>query len=419
MRPSASCPLVPSSSLPPLSGLNKLPKDELVAALENLSAIYSPLRSSLAFKLNHHEASVKEVTVSAIIPVGDSGYASDADYGEDVEDEEPRGQSLAALRADPFERSFVQRWLTGFIIRAEEGLPCLGDDEDASQRAIDQASCVLESFFAGSLDDEEGGQDDDWFVREFSFDLAVPGGEKTPIQVKLNDGLAGRDSEDHEDVGLQSWGGAIILSELLCAEPARFGLTQPSPVGPSPRIVELGAGTGLISLVLGRMLPYLGVGGDAAVIATDYHPTVLENLRSNLVANTIPAGDSRSPQMTPISTTLLDWSAPSLEAPLDIPADMLIATDVVYAPEHAMWLRDCAARLLRPGGVFWLLVTVRHSGRFRGISDTVEVAFASGNSARDIDGRRLTVVESQMIDKRRGVGRGDESGYKLLKIEWA
>ena len=48
--------------------------------------------------------------------------------------------------------------------------------------------------------------------------------------------------------------------------------------------MELGAGTGLVSLALARLLPQLGV-HDAKVVATDYDDAVLENLRANITAN--------------------------------------------------------------------------------------------------------------------------------------
>jgi hypothetical protein len=98
---------------------------------------------------------------------------------------------------------------------------------------------------------------------------------------------------------------------------------------------------------------------------------------------------------------------------------MLIATDVVYAPEHAVWLRDCATLLLGPNGVFWLVATVRQTGRFEGISDTVEAAFAIKDRPRGKDGRLLSILDSEKLEKRGRVGRGDESGYKLFRIGWA
>ncbi|KAK1994139.1 methyltransferase domain-containing protein [Colletotrichum falcatum] len=406
MRPAAH-PLPPSSSLPPLRTLDRLSEADISSALHSLSTIYCSLPVSVAFQLTPETQKLAQHDTS----LADSGYVSETD--DDHEAIDGLDHHITALKVDAFERSFVQRWLTAFIVRAET-LPCFQSD-DARQHALDQASCVLESFFAAPKDDGDQALQNQDYAREFAFDLILPGSDtlraSVPVTVRLNDRLAGTNSADPDDVGLQSWGASILFSEIMCASPARFGLAQPG-LGPSPRIIELGAGTGLVSLMLGGMLSHLGA-TSPTVIATDYHPAVLENLRSN-VSLTFPGAEVKH-----VQTAALDWSAPVLQAPLDVPADVIIATDVIYAPEHAVWLRDCAARLLAANGVFWLLVTVRRNGRFNGVSDSVEAAFISIHGPGRADGKRLTIVQSEELQKRTGVGRGDESGYKLLEIRWA
>ncbi|OHF00191.1 methyltransferase domain-containing protein [Colletotrichum orchidophilum] len=401
----AAHPLPPSSSLPPLRTLAQLTEADVAAALQNLSRIYCPLAVSVAFQLTpetqnflHHETSL-----------ADSGYVSETD--DDHEEIDGVDHHVAALKVDVFERNFAERWLTGFIARAE-ALPCFESDE-ACQHALDQASCILESFFAAPRDDDASDAKDQDFTRDFAFQLSLSGTPpaSVPVTVRLNDRLAGTNSADPDDVGLQSWGASIVLSEIMCSSPERFGLTQPR-LGLSPRVIELGAGTGLVSLMLGNMLPHLGA-SSPTIVATDYHPAVLENLRSNVALNFPPAEPCH------VQTTTLDWAAPVLDAPLDVPADIIIATDVVYAPEHAIWLRDCATCLLGDSGIFWLLVTVRRNGRFNGVSDSVESAFRANNGLKRSDGKRLAILQSEELQKRSGVGRGDESGYKLLRIEWA
>ena len=322
----------------------------------------------------------------------DSGYTSGN------EDDEP-APTPTSIRADPYEKSFVDRWLTGFLSRAE-ALDVF-ETEEGMQRALDQAAYIFESLFATALDEDDQNSP---FLREFTFETA-----DDKVSVSLNDGLAGTNDSDFEDVGLQSWGASIVFSEMLCATPERFGLTKLSPTEHN-RIIELGAGTGLVSLVLGKLIPTLGV-KDSKIIATDYHPAVLENLQSNISINYT--------EPSPIETKCLDWADFTLDAPFDVPASMLFATDVVYAPEHARWLRDCATRLLSYGGVFWLLVTIRPNGKFAGIGDTVEAAFAEVDRPLWKNGKRLDILERQKLDKRSGVGRGDESHYELFRIGWA
>ncbi|KAL6858138.1 hypothetical protein ACO1O0_005591 [Amphichorda felina] len=398
MQPAGCRPPAPSN-LPALRTLDSLSSAQVFDALQGLVRLYCPL----SFHLDPRASKTLDD------PLVDSGYASGADDDHDHDQD-----ALATLRSDAFERSIAERWLTGFIARAE-ALPCLADDDHARERAVEEASCVLESFFANASEDEQAQEELADFTRDFSFQVSAPEGQQSPeISVRLNDGLAGRNSDQPDDVGLQSWGASIVFSQLLCAEPGRFGLSAEEALGspPAPRIVDLGAGTGLVSLVLAQLLPLLGL-ADATVIATDYHPAVLDNLRANMAANLSAADSDR------IAAALLDWSAPSREPPLDKPADVLLATDVVYAPEHAVWLRDCATGFLAPGGVFWLVATVRETGRFDGVSNTVAAAFAAEDRPVGEDGRRLTILHEERLEKRKGIGRGDESAYKLFRIGWA
>lgn len=393
MRP-AGCPLTPSSSLPPLRTIDTLPEEHVFAALQRLTELYCPL----SFNLNIDS---KKATDSELV---DSGYASGAEDDQDADQ-----QALTALRADGFERAFAERWLTGFIARAEE-LSCLTSDE-TRERAVEQASCVLESFFASTAEEEQMQEELAHYTRDFSFSVTsdAKGRERAPVKVTLNDGLAGKNSEEPDDVGLQSWGSSIVFSQLMCEEPARFGLDR-DILGDGPRIIELGAGTGLVSLVLAKLLPQLDI-SEPTLVATDYHPAVLANLRDNITTN---FSSSSGPIAAP-----LDWAKPTFEAPLDAPADMLLATDVVYAPEHAVWLRDCATNFLGPDGIFWLFVAVRPNGKFEGVTDTVEAALNADDRPRGADGRRLTISHSERFEKRKGIGRNDESGYRLFRIVWA
>jgi hypothetical protein len=268
------------------------------------------------------------------------------------------------------------------------------------EKIVDHAGFILSAFFEPPSDEEEEA-----LTRDFSFPTAF--GE--PIEITLND--APLSGTDHTDVGLQSWGASIVLSSMMCAHPAHFGLTS-EDLPTQARVIELGAGTGLVGLTLAKLLPDTGVEG-ASITATDYHPAVLQNCKANIETNF----SSISYAAPPIDTAKLDWSQPP--AHLKSTSDLLIASDVVYAPEHATWLRDCAAHLLAPTGNFWLMVTERKTGKFEGIPDTVEAAFVDDLCPKTEDGRTFRILEREFVEKRMGIGRGDESGYNLYRIGWA
>lgn len=375
------CCLTPSSSLPPVRSLYSASQATITGALHGLQALYCPLRLTTA----------RLKTKEAVAEQADSGYVS-----EDESAVTPRERrysstddSLAALRADAYEKDIAVRWLTSLLSRASE---IAFESEEAREKAVDDAAFILASF-----SDATNNAEDEDLTRDFSF----PTQSGEAVQIQIND--APLTGADHTDVGLQSWGASIVFSQLMCESPTKFGLEK---LPETASIIELGAGTGLISLALGKLLP--GIVKQSSILATDYHPAVLENLQTNIATN---FGDLGSL----VSTMLLDWAYPP--AHLKASASMLFAADVVYAPEHAAWLRDCAAHLLAPTGIFWLIVTVRTHGKFQGIPDTAQAAFEDFEST-ERDGKVLKILEKEMLEKKRGVGRGDENGYLLFKIGW-
>lgn len=376
-----TCCVPPSSSLPPVRSLRTASEDTITTALHSLQALYCPLRLP---------ATLAKDKEAATAPV-DSGYVS-----EDEAEVAPLQRRysttedvFAALRADAYEKDFTVRWLTSLIARASE-LPF--GSEEVREKAVDDAAFILSSF-----SDSPATEEDEALTRDFAFQ--TPHGSEVTIQI--ND--APLTGADHTDVGLQSWGASIVFSELMCKAPERFGLDH---LPEAASIIELGAGTALISLTLGKLLQSMGA--KAQILATDYHTAVLDNARTNISTNFVTGN-------VPVDAMLLDWATPP--PALAASANMLFAADVVYAPEHAAWLRDCAAHLLAPKGTFWLVVTVRSHGKFNGIPDTAETAFEDFESTRR-HGKVLRITSKEMLDKKRGVGRGDENGYMLFKIGW-
>jgi SAM-dependent methyltransferase len=412
-------PLPPTSSLPSLREPDTVSETQIISALDNLFAIYYPV--AVLPKSALYEASSGPFRLSTrFAPLTDSGYNSGyTSENEEHDDEEPDAEAgaLDRLRADELERTFATRWVTRFVASGEE---VSFSSEEGRQSTLEKAADLLNVLLNpgdGGDDDAGEGGGDDRFTRDFTFALPGRGDGRykdyTPICVRVNDGLAGRNGEDHLDVGLQTWGASIVLCQMMCDDAARFGLS-PTGLGEEPRIVELGAGTGLVSLVLGQLLPRLGI-ERPLVVATDYHPAVIANLGENIALNYGAAGR--------VKACALDWAETDLspEWPLGgEKADILFATDVVYAAEHARMLYDCASRLLAPEGVFWLVATVRQNGRFNGVDKTVEDVFDWEDPARSLTtGKRLSILESENLEKRSGVGRGDETSYKLFRIGWA
>lgn len=485
-------PRAPTSSLPPLIRLSTTTAVQVQAALDNLRALYfppppppHPPKSSLVVvdtPLKLHKRSIQQRKLVHNDGVPDSGYASAE--GEEEDEEEvivsERGQAsgtetmdneevtldLDVLRSDIFERNFVIKWLTGFASRADVFLSSapschppssaspsdLEDNEDSRATLIDDAAALLASFIHSPNASEEDGPDSS-FTRSFVFPYhpsspLSSSSTSSTIEVELND--APPLSGDHTSVGLQSWASSIILAERICARPSTF-ISAPTISGlkPSLRILEIGAGTGMVSIAAAKILSHSP--SKATIVATDYHPNVLGNLRRNVTMNFASSDE------VPVEVHKLDWENPGLDcAPFDEPFDIILGADVVYHPSHAQWIRNCVERLLAPptrspptssggvaqtqGGVFWMIGAIRSTGRHEGDMDTITQVFpsvgslpvdrrngqdhGSGRGDEELSGNKnvqyelANLEEETMARLEGGIGRVDEGGYRLFKIGW-
>ncbi|KAF7973180.1 hypothetical protein HWV62_15875 [Athelia sp. TMB] len=366
----------PTTFLPPLAHVTQYSPAQLLAALNHLRLLYWPLPPSPAppktrLHLIHDDS------------VPDSGYASESEDEDDGANRAahpvPDDADLATIRADAYERTFAVQWLTGLVARSAKWL---GDDDERCA-LLDETTALLAAF-AGQDRPEEA------VTRRLAF---------AGVEVELND--APLTVGDHTCVGLQSWAGSIVLATRLCAAPGAAGL-----VG-QPRVLELGAGTGLLSIVAKKLCP------GAALVATDYHADVLANCARNVATN--------FPGPAPaVHVAAFDWEHPAYAAPLDAPFDTILAADVVYHPAHAAWLKPCVERLLARHGVFWMIVALRSTGRHEGLAEMVDEVFPSAEAVRVSGGvgEALAVVRTEVFARMEGVGRADEGGYKLFEMGW-
>ncbi|KAG9125238.1 hypothetical protein FRC07_008438 [Ceratobasidium sp. 392] len=261
----------PSTFLPLLKRLDEYTAPELHAAIAKLIVLYLP-----------------EVRGTATV-------------GEDIE----------VLQADSFERSFAIRWLTGFISRGSEWAES-GPDTDDPEATFFTATTPTLDFIP-----LQTPESDTYFTRTSALNRATallaacagtsasgalsrtftfPTSTSVPINITLRD--ESLSTGDHTAVGLQTWGSACVLAERVAKNPSSFGFDT----NVESRVLELGAGTGLLSLLAGKIsvLAQEQGGPGHAVIATDYHPAVMKNLRTNVGNN---FADESS-----VAVHILDWS---------------------------------------------------------------------------------------------------------------
>lgn len=420
----------PTSTLPPLIHLATHTSDQIKQGLQNLHHLYFQPDPALfqASKLSIPARNIPRPVHDTLI---DSGYAS-AEEDEDSQDfltdtdffheDNESDPEVELLRADPFERAFAIKWLTGFIRRSDNWITACDEESDSEERSdiLDQAIALLSDFTSVDQETEVA------LTRTFSFPLSTTL-KKKEIQLELNDAPLSKD--DHTSVGLQSWGSSILLAERICLQPSLFSLTAPTNTDNSPlRILELGAGTGMLSIVAAKILHSQNPAPE--IIATDYHPEVLDNLTKNVATN-FPKHPAA------ITIKCLDWQVPHYSEPLDRPFDVILAADVIYHPEHARWIKQCVEKLLvRPshctissnrnggsgGGVFWLVIPVRSIGRHEGLDRTIDALFPTYThehvEATENSKLQLAILQKDEVGRQKSVGRADEGSYKLFKIGW-
>lgn len=201
--------------------------------------------------------------------------------------------------------------------------------------------------------------------RTFSIPVDDP---RSTIDIKLHEpSLTG------DNLGHKTWVASYLLAKRLpdllprhFPAITRSTLTDPNPQNPHPnpnpnpdpdptprrpRILELGAGTGLVGIAASALF-------QTTTHLTDL-PAILPNLTHNIASNAhLTAGGST------VTAAPLDWSDFSSSSsltdknhhgsgngnerpPSHHPFDLILASDSLYAPQHPSWLTDVIGAFLR------------------------------------------------------------------------
>eukprot|EP00299_Pterocystis_sp_00344_P018220 c90_g1_i1.p1 GENE.c90_g1_i1~~c90_g1_i1.p1 ORF type:complete len:221 (+),score=44.16 c90_g1_i1:28-690(+) len=136
---------------------------------------------------------------------------------------------------------------------------------------------------------------------------------------------------DREQSGCKIWNTSIITSRLLLSRPLFHFLS-------SKRIIEIGAGAGVLSITLSHVSP--------SVVSTDHTPQVLALLQHNLANN----------QSFAVAVESLDWNDSVSDAHRNA-FDVAIVCDVLYDPSAMKPLVNCLQSLMNPATGRALVVT--------------------------------------------------------------
>ena len=168
-------------------------------------------------------------------------------------------EALEALHVDEFERAYAVRWLTGLVSQASL-LPSLledGSEDKNFPNAEDQVDALIHSATT-LIAICAGASAVRTLTRLYAFYTPWP---KADVDVDLTDVSISVNS-DYATVRTQMWGSAYLMAEMLLEEPQKFGLTNAVLARvEGVRILELGAGTGLVSLAATKFLSGRRAGG--------------------------------------------------------------------------------------------------------------------------------------------------------------
>lgn len=369
---------LPTARLPPirLFNTNSLSVQQVISVLKYLSELYDEpevrgvryIRRTQRILSRHPKAENEHDSREESWPMLRGTQAPEPE----TESDRGHERELERVRADVFERTYAIRWLTALVSHTgqphEQGITPI--DAPLKWETVVQQAARLLAVCAGAA---AAG------VRCRTFAFRTSGakgaaGRSTAVQeLKIHITDLPLDNQDYSSMGAQTWGGGCLLADMIAGSSSdlNFGLSL-RPGGEKAdqiRVLELGAGTGLVSITVGKLLEARGV--SAEVVATDFHSEVLKNLKRNITDNfpSNPLNDGDSAIIS-FSVQFLDWAAfPSSnphftsrdqrkdsnkdrtgaeqESPLNDVFDVIYGADVVYEIEHARWIKACVELLLR------------------------------------------------------------------------
>ncbi|KAG8921193.1 hypothetical protein FRC01_000367 [Tulasnella sp. 417] len=115
------------------------------------------------------------------------------------------------------------------------------------------------------------------------------------------------------------------------------------------------------------------------------------------------------------------------EHPFDMPFDIIIGADIIYEPEHAVWIKSSVELLLKRDAqsFFYLIMPMRptHEVETASVRETFPLAADVRKQHHAASGeqgamKRIAIVDVSEIDRVVGTGRVDEVRYLLYRIGW-
>lgn len=171
-----------------------------------------------------------------------------------------------------------------------------------------------------------------------------------------------------DKIGNITWGASLELAKKIIQNSKSSIWLPNDPKLLETPILELGAGTGLVTIILG-ILGY-------KTISTDL-PEIIDNLTKNIELNNLDCIKTTEDEKTIdnsalINITSLDWRSPNeflnrTSSPFGF--NIVILSDPVYSPSHPYWVRDAVESVLSKSTDSKLVFMVGRRDRFEDVRD--------------------------------------------------
>ena len=229
-----------------------------------------------------------------------------------------------------------------------------------------------------------------------TFTIPGAGAGAAPLAITLHE-----PSLTADDLGHKTWTASYLLARRLCAQrlPA-LALSGTAGPAPKPRVLELGAGTGLLGLALAAHFP-------VTVHLTDL-PAIVPNLAANVRANGALIEARGSSPMA----FALDWGRlPACDERIgDMDArahsyGLVVVADAIYGPTHPALLVGAVDRYLAKTPEARLVMELPMRDAY-----AAEVAELKA---------RLGAARMMLLDCGEETGFDDWGGDSEVKCEWS
>ncbi|GMG20103.1 unnamed protein product [[Candida] boidinii] len=127
-----------------------------------------------------------------------------------------------------------------------------------------------------------------------------------------------------DNLGLKTWGSSLVLSQRILKDSNKYLYGS---------ILELGSGTGLVGIAIGKIISLCGNNNFENIMMTDL-PEIIDNLNKNIEINNV--------DKSKVKAEILDWCNPQsfLNKYPNQKYDTIILSDPIYSPHHPILVKD-------------------------------------------------------------------------------